>query len=88
MLGHFFLAIDVEHFIPLEVSKQITGGIVRALQASRKAPGQDRIYVAGEKEWEQEKVVRQRGVPANSNLRKELQIMRDELGIEGYEAYF
>ena len=88
MLGHFFLAIDVEHFIPLEVSKQITGGIVRALQASRKAPGQDRIYVAGEKEWEQEKVVRQRGVPTNSNLRKELQIMRDDLGIEGYEAYF
>jgi LDH2 family malate/lactate/ureidoglycolate dehydrogenase len=88
MLGHFFLAIDVEHFIPLEVSKQITGGIVRALQASRKAPGHDRIYVAGEKEWEQEKVVRQRGVPTNSNLRKELQIMRDDLGIEGYEAYF
>jgi L-2-hydroxycarboxylate dehydrogenase (NAD+) len=88
MLGHFFLAIDIERFIPLEVSKQITGGILRALQASRKAPGQGRIYVAGEKEWEQEQTVRRRGIPVNSNLRKELQIMRDELGIEGYEAYF
>jgi LDH2 family malate/lactate/ureidoglycolate dehydrogenase len=88
MLGHFFLAIDIEHFIPLEASKQITGGILRALQESRKAPGQDRIYVAGEKEWEREKLVRRQGVPVNENLRKELQIMRDELGIEGYEAYF
>ena len=88
MLGHFFLAIDIEHFVPLEVSKQITGGILRALQASRKAPGQERIYVAGEKEWEKEKLVREQGVPVNENLRRELQAMRDELGIEGYEAYF
>jgi L-2-hydroxycarboxylate dehydrogenase (NAD+) len=88
MLGHFFLAVHVEHFIPLETSKQITGGIMRALQASRRAPGQERIYVAGEREHEMEKIVRQRGVPVNRNLRWELQMMRDELGITGYEAYF
>jgi L-2-hydroxycarboxylate dehydrogenase (NAD+) len=88
MLGHFFLAIDVEHFIPLELSKQITGAIMRVLQDSRKAPGQDRIYVAGEKEHEKEEIVRKRGIPVNQNLRRELQIMRDELGIAGYEAYF
>ncbi len=88
MLGHFFLAIDIERFVPLEVSKRITGGILRALQASRKAPGQERIYVAGEKEYEMEETVRERGVPVNRNLRRELQIMRDELHIQGYEAYF
>jgi LDH2 family malate/lactate/ureidoglycolate dehydrogenase len=88
MIGHFFLAIDIEHFLPLEVSKQITGGIMRALQASRKAPGQDRIYVAGEKEWELERIIRERGVPVNANLRSELQFMRDELGIGGYEECF
>jgi len=88
MLGHFFLAIHIEHFLPLEVSRQITGGILRALQASRKAPGQDRIYVAGEKEWEKEEIIRERGVPANANLRKDLRSMHDELGIEGYEEFF
>ena len=88
MLGHFFLAIDIEHFIPLELSKQITGGIMRGLQSARKAQGQDRIYVAGEKEYEKEKMVRQQGVPVNRNLRQELQTMRDALGIEGYEAHF
>jgi len=88
MLGHFFLAMDIEHFIPLELSKSITGGILRALQASRKAAGQDRIYVAGEKEHEMEKTVCQRGVPVNRSLRLELQTMRDELDILGFEAYF
>ncbi len=88
MLGHFFLAIDIEHFVPLAVSRSITGQIMRELQASRKAPGQDRIYVAGEKEYEMEEVVRQRGVPVNRNLRAELQSMRDELDIAGYDAHF
>jgi L-2-hydroxycarboxylate dehydrogenase (NAD+) len=88
MLGHFFLAIDIAHFIPVELSKQITGGIMRGLQASDRAPGQERIYVAGEKEYEKEKSVREQGVPVNENLLLELRTMRDELGIEGYEAYF
>ena len=88
MLGHFFLAIDIEHFVPLQVSRQITGAIMRALQASRPAPGQERIYVAGEKEYEREQLVRAQGIPVNRNLRRELQIMRDELSIPGYEAYF
>jgi L-2-hydroxycarboxylate dehydrogenase (NAD+) len=88
MLGHFFLAIDVEHFIPLEVSRRITGQIMRTLQNARKAPGETRIYVAGEKEYEKEKQIRKQGIPVNLNLRQELQIMRDNLGITGYEAYF
>jgi len=88
MLGHFFLAIDIEHFIPPELSKQITGGIMRGLQGSHKALGQARIYVAGEKEHEMEQKVRERGIPVNQSLRRELQTMRDELGIWGYEAYF
>jgi L-2-hydroxycarboxylate dehydrogenase (NAD+) len=88
MLGHFFLAIDVEHFIPLRVSRFITGQIMRALQDARKAPGQERIYVAGEKEHEKEKLIRERGIPVNPNLRQELQVMRDELNISGYSDYF
>jgi LDH2 family malate/lactate/ureidoglycolate dehydrogenase len=88
MLGHFFLAIDIEHFVPLDLAREITGQIMRGLQASRKADGQDRIYVAGEKEYEAEQVVRTRGIPVNPNLRQDLQFLRDELDIQGYEAYF
>jgi LDH2 family malate/lactate/ureidoglycolate dehydrogenase len=88
MLGHFFLAIDVEHFIPVEESRRITGAIMRTLQGSRKAPHAERIYIAGEKEHEAEALVRERGVPVNENLRRQLQTMRDELDIAGYEEYF
>lgn len=88
MLGHFFLALDIEHFIPLEASKLITGRIMRDLQAARKLPGQERIYVAGEKEFENEQRVRAQGVPVNAGLKAELQIMRDTLKIAGYEKYF
>jgi LDH2 family malate/lactate/ureidoglycolate dehydrogenase len=88
MLGHFFLAIDIEHFVPLDLSRRITGQIMRALQNARQAPGQERIYVAGEKEYENEQRIRQQGVPVNANLRRELQTMRDELNISGYESYF
>jgi len=61
---------------------------MRALQNARQAPGQERIYVAGEKEYENEKRIREQGVPVNPKLRQELQIMRDELNISSYEAYF
>ncbi len=88
MLGHFFLAMDVGHFLPLEESRRITGAILARLQASRKQPGQERIYVAGEKEYESEQRVHANGVPVNRNLRQELQTMRDALGIAGYEEYF
>ncbi|MDF1513989.1 MAG: Ldh family oxidoreductase [Anaerolineae bacterium] len=88
MLGHFFLAIDVQHFLPLEVSRKITGDIMRALQGAKKAPGADRIYVAGEKEYEKEKVVRELGIPVNTNLLKTLRRLRDALSVTGYENYF
>jgi len=88
MLGHFFLAIDIDHFLPLEVSRQITGQIMRDLQSVRKAPGQERIYVAGEKEHERQELVRERGIPVNRNLRRDLQSVRDELGLAGYESHF
>jgi LDH2 family malate/lactate/ureidoglycolate dehydrogenase len=88
MLGHFFLAIDIEHFVPLEVSRRITGQIMHTLQNARQAPGAERIYVAGEKEYEKEKQIREQGIPVNPNLCQELQIMKNELNIPDYEAYF
>ena len=87
MLGHFFLAIDVAHFVPLELFKGIVGSMARALQDSRKAPGQSRIYIAGEKEHDKEAAIREVGVTVNSNLRRSLQFLRDALNVKGYEDY-
>lgn len=87
-LGHFFMAIDIEHFVPIEEFKQTTGNILRQLRASRKVPGQDRIYTAGEKEFENEKRVRQEGVAIIPNLAKDIKVMQNELGLTQYHFPF
>lgn len=50
-LGHFFMAIDTEAFMGLDAFKKTAGDILRTLRASQKAPGEERIYTAGEKEY-------------------------------------
>jgi LDH2 family malate/lactate/ureidoglycolate dehydrogenase len=80
-LGHFFLAIDIDCFTDLEAFKKTTGDILRALRASAKAPGKDRIYTCGEKEylaWQERK---DKGVPVDGAVQKELLAMRDALGL-------
>lgn len=78
-LGHFFLAIDIECFTDLAAFKKTTGDILRALRASTKVPGQERIYTCGEKEhlaWLERK---DKGAPLDAALQQELITMRDEL---------
>ena len=60
-LGHFFMAINIEAFTELDEFKKTTGDILRELRSSSKAPGQDRIFTAGEKEFENEKRILQEG---------------------------
>ncbi|MFW9917678.1 MAG: Ldh family oxidoreductase [Candidatus Thorarchaeota archaeon] len=84
-LGHFFLAVNIENFIDIETCKRITGEIMRGLQNSKKVPGQPRIYVAGEKEYEMEQIRVKEGIPANPNLQKNLRIMQEELGLTSYD---
>lgn len=50
-LGHFFIAIDTEAFMGLDAFKKTAGDILRDLRSSEKAPGEERIYTAGEKEY-------------------------------------
>lgn len=87
-IGHFFLAINIENFIPLATFKKIAGEIVRGLRNSKKAPGQQRIYTAGEKEYEMEKIRIKQGIPIIKNLQKDLKVMRDELKLLDYNFPF
>jgi L-2-hydroxycarboxylate dehydrogenase (NAD+) len=88
MVGHFFMAIKIENFLPLAEFKHTTGEILRELRAARKSPGCDRIYTAGEKEFENERYVRQHGVEVVPNLQKEIKIIQKELGLNQYEFPF
>lgn len=87
-LGHFFMAIDIERFIPLSEFKATTGVILRSLRNSSTTPGEARIYTAGEKEWSVEERIRKEGVPINPNLQKDLKVMQEELELSQYAFPF
>jgi LDH2 family malate/lactate/ureidoglycolate dehydrogenase len=81
-LGHFFIAIDIKEFCPVDQFKKTAGDILRELRASKKAPGEKRIYTAGEKEHLCGQERAKKGVPLNDENRKEILAMRDELGLQ------
>lgn len=87
-IGHFFIAIDIEAFTEVSDFKKTTGEILRELRASRKMPGQNRIYTAGEKEhmtWMERK---DKGVPFNSQLLKEFNGLCVEYGLNDFSHFF
>ncbi len=84
-LGHFFVAINIENFVPLGQFKKTTGDILRQLRNSTTAPGCDRIYTAGEKEyiaWQERK---EKGIPVGSTVLNKLIELRDRYGLDEFE---
>ncbi len=81
-LGHFFMAINIESFIDLQSFKTTSGEICRQLINSKKLPGHDRIYVAGEKEHEMQLKIQKEGIPIIPNLKKAMMTMQDELSLK------
>jgi len=81
-LGHFFMAMDVAHFVDLNVFKKIVGDLVREMRQSAKLPGQERIYTAGEKEYLMEQTIPQTGVPINAELQKMMKQLNQELALQ------
>ena len=81
-LGHFFFVVDPDAFMGREEFKKTAGEICRELRKSKKAPGHDRIYTAGEKEYETWEFRKDKGVPVGSGVQKDIISVRDELGLD------
>lgn len=80
-LGHFFFVIDPDAFVGREEFKKTAGDILRALRASRKAEGQERIYTAGEKEYLAWLDRKDKGVPVGESVQKDFITIRDKYGL-------
>jgi LDH2 family malate/lactate/ureidoglycolate dehydrogenase len=87
-IGHFFLAVNVEHFVPLGSFRKTVGSIVRELRASRKVPGEERIYTAGEKAHRTAARVMAEGVEIPPGLQRNLSALRAELRLENHDLGF
>ncbi|GFI71010.1 hypothetical protein IMSAG250_00196 [Clostridiales bacterium] len=93
-LGHYFIAIDTEHFLGEDIARKKAGEIIRSVRNSKKAPDAERIYTAGEKEYEIWKERENSGVPITDAVQQEIIEIRNKLGLdyvfpweEGYTPY-
>lgn len=80
-LGHFFFVVDPDAFMGREAFRKTAGEICRALRASKRAPGENRIYTAGEKEYETWLYRKDKGVPVGEAVQKDILAVRDALGL-------
>jgi LDH2 family malate/lactate/ureidoglycolate dehydrogenase len=81
-LGHFFIAIDPEHFMGAKTFKAIAGTICKQLRNSEKAPGQDQIFTAGEKEYIAYNFRKEHGCPVPPSLQKVMIELRDRWNMD------
>jgi L-2-hydroxycarboxylate dehydrogenase (NAD+) len=87
-IGHFFLAFDIEHFLPLADFKHITGNMMRELRGSQTAPDQKRIYTAGEKEYYNTLYILEHGVEITPGVQKGLNTLVKELYLPDHNLGF
>ncbi|MDY3939923.1 MAG: Ldh family oxidoreductase [Spirochaetia bacterium] len=82
LLGHFFIAINPAKFMGVEIFKKITGSILRELRASTLAPGAERIFTAGEKEYLAWQYRKDHGCPVPVSLQKNMIDIRDRFNLD------
>jgi len=87
-VGHFFLAINIESFLPIEQFKKTAGDIMRGLRSAKKESNAEKIYTAGEKEYEAEIERKKKGIPLSESLQNDIKIMQKELDLSQYDFPF
>ena len=77
--AHFFGALDIGAFQPVDQFKQAMDTMIRDLHNSPKAEGHDRIYVAGEMEAETARERAANGIPLHKDVVRYLSDISREL---------
>ena len=80
--GHFFAAIRVDAFQPVDEFKAMMDRMLGNLKGSTPAGGHDRVYVAGEIEHELELERRAAGIPLHSEVVAGLRQVGEQLGVD------
>jgi LDH2 family malate/lactate/ureidoglycolate dehydrogenase len=80
-LGHFFGAMRIDGFRPKDAFKADMDDLIVRMKADAKAEGHDRIYIHGEKEYEQYEIRQKEGIPLNPKVAEDLRQIARELGL-------
>jgi len=79
--GHFFGAIRIDTFRPVDEFKRDMDRLIRELKSTPPIEGQDRVYVAGEIEFETAEERAERGIPLLPSVLKGLREVGEQLGV-------
>jgi L-2-hydroxycarboxylate dehydrogenase (NAD+) len=80
--NHFFGALHIDSFIPAADFKKSMDEMIKTFRSLPRAPGVDRIYLAGEKEAALEKERMKNGIPFHPSVVASLKKLAEELGVE------
>ena len=81
-VGHYFAAIRVDAFRPVDEFKKDMDDYIQMLKNSPKAEGQERIFIAGEKEYERAERYTREGVPLMAEIVRSLEQAGKEVGMD------
>ncbi|MBN1643039.1 MAG: Ldh family oxidoreductase [Anaerolineae bacterium] len=80
-IGHFFGAWRLDAFRPPEAFKAAMDDLQRRLRGTPKAAGASRVYIHGEKEFEEAEHRAARGIPLGPKVVADLRAIAAELGV-------
>ena len=80
-IGHFFGAMRIDAFRPKEEFKRDMDDLIHRLKNAPKAEGANRIYIHGEKEFEETERLAKLGVPLIPKVADELRGIAKQLGM-------
>ena len=81
-VGHFFAAIRIDSFRPIDDFKQSMDTLLEMMKNSPKAFGQERIYIHGEKEFELAEKNAREGIPLLITVVESLKESGHKIGVE------
>ena len=79
--GHFFAAIRVDAFRPVAEFKHDMDRLIIDLKSTPPAEGQERVYVAGEIEFETAQERAEHGIPLHGSVLKGLRAVAEQVGV-------
>ena len=80
-LGHLFIGLDVERFMPLETFKANLGGMLDELHAQEPAEGFERVMYPGQLEGERREYRQVHGIPLDTGVYNELVELGKSVGV-------
>jgi LDH2 family malate/lactate/ureidoglycolate dehydrogenase len=81
-VGHFFMAINIGHLMPIDTFKARLGRLAREIKSFPRAGGVERIFLPGEMEHEEEERARIQGILLDETTAGNLRALAQDLGVK------